>query len=191
MENLSRFIQRICVPLTNNIDAGISTEYWLQIIDNINANELPNDTVLVSFDIANMFPNISNIKGIEAVKVALQNRPSQKPSTECIIERLELCLYNDNSKFDQDYLLQTNGTATGAPNSCSYSDLAIHTLDNLINNKRINNFGELFFYGRYRDDCFVIWKGSKERLNNFHHFLKLLDEDLKFTMEIAKVLYVS
>ena len=43
-----------------------------------------------------------------------------------------------------------------------------------------------FFYGRYRDDCFVIWNGSKERLNNFHKFLNSLDEDLKFTMEIAK-----
>ena len=29
--------------------------------------------------------------------------------------------------------------------SCSYSDLAIHRLDKLINNGRINNFGELFF----------------------------------------------
>ena len=192
MENLSRFIERICVPLTNNIDPRINNrEHLLQIIDNINANELPNDTVLVSFDIANMFPNIGNIKGIEAVKLALQNRPSQKPFTECIIEKLEICLHNNNSKFDQDYLLQTNGTATGAPKSCSYSDLAIHTLDKLINNERVNNFGELFFYGRYRDDCFVIWKGSKERLNNFHQFLNLLDEDLKLTMEIAKVLYVS
>ena len=86
IENLSRFIEKICTPLTHNIDATINdTEYLLQIIDNINANELPNDTILVSFDIVYMFPNIDNIKGIEAVKLALQNRPSQKPSTECII----------------------------------------------------------------------------------------------------------
>ena len=91
-----------------------------------------------------MFPNMDNIKGIDAVKLALQNRPSQKRSTECIIEGLEICLYNNNSKFDQDHLLQTNRTATGAPNSCSYSDLAIQRLEKLINNKRINNFGEFF-----------------------------------------------
>ena len=42
------------------------------------------------------------------------------------------------------------------------------------------------FYERYRDNCFVIWNGSKERLNSFHHFLNSLDEDLKFTMKIAK-----
>ena len=89
----------------------------LQIIGNINANELSNETIPVSVDIVNMFPNIENIKGIEAVKPALQNRPSQKPSTECIIEGLEICLHNNYSKFDQDYLLQANGNAAGAPNS--------------------------------------------------------------------------
>ena len=133
-----------------------------------------------------IFSNIDNIKGVEAVKLALQNRPSQKPSTECIIEGLEICLYSNNSKFDQYHLLQTNGTATGASNSCSYSHLAIHRLEKLINNKRINNLGELFFYGRYGDDCFIIWNGSKERLNSFHQFLSSLDQDLKFTMEIGK-----
>ena len=48
-------------------------------------NELPNGTILVSFGIVNMFPNIDDVKGIEAVKLALLNRTSQKPSTECII----------------------------------------------------------------------------------------------------------
>ena len=125
-------------------------------------------------------------KGIEAVKLALQNRPSQKPSTECIIGGLEICLYNINWKFDQDHLLQTNGTAAGAPNSCSYFDLTIYRLDNLIPNERINNFNKLFFNGRYRDNSFVIWKGCEERLSNFHQFLNYLDKDLKFAMEIAK-----
>ena len=41
--------------------------------------------------------------------------------------------------------LQTNGTATGAPNSCSYSDLVIQRLDKLINNEQINNFAKLLF----------------------------------------------
>ena len=36
-------------------------------------------------------------------------------------------------------------TATGALNSCSYSDLVIQRLDKLINNEQINNFAELLF----------------------------------------------
>ena len=63
IENFSRFIEKICATLTNKIDAMMNdTEHLLQMIDNINANECPNDTILVSFDIVNMFPNIDNIK---------------------------------------------------------------------------------------------------------------------------------
>ena len=92
-----------------------------------------------------MFPNIDNIKGIEAVKLVLQNRPSQKPSTECKTERLEICLYKKKFKIWPRYLPQTNGTATGVQNSWSCSDLAIYRLDQLINKERINSFSKLLF----------------------------------------------
>ena len=40
IENLSSFIEKICAPVTNNIDATINdTEHLLEIIDNIKANE--------------------------------------------------------------------------------------------------------------------------------------------------------
>ena len=81
IKNLFRFIEKMCAPLTNNTDVGIKeTENLLQIIDNININGLPNNAILISFDTVNMFLNIDNVKGTEAAKLALQNRPSQKPS---------------------------------------------------------------------------------------------------------------
>ena len=52
----------------------------------------------------------------------------------------QICLHNNNSLFDKNRLLQTNGTATGAMNSCSYSDIAINKLDQLIEQERANNF---------------------------------------------------
>ena len=99
IKNLSRFIEINCVSLTNNIETRINdTEHLLQTIDNI--NELPNYTILVSYEIFNMFPNIDTIKGIEAIKLTLQSRPSWKPLADCILQGLEICLYNNNSKFD-------------------------------------------------------------------------------------------
>ena len=122
-----------------------------------------------------MFSNINNITGVVAIKLALPNKPSQKPSTASIIEASEIWLCNNNSKFDRDHLLQTNDTATGASNFCSHSDLVVYRSNKLINNERINNFSELFFYGRYRENCFVIWNGCEERLISFHQFLNSLD----------------
>ena len=91
----------------------------------------------------------------------------------------------NNSTFNNTNLLQTNGTATGAPNSCSYSDLAVKPIDDAIFSEKDANFAELLFYWRYRDDCFVIWVGSEERLHEFHMFINSLDEHLKFTVEIG------
>ena len=73
----------------------------------------------MSLDIVNMFPSIDNQRGIQAVHDILNTRAIKKPSTDCLIEGLKLCLYNNNSVFACENLLQTNGTATGAPNSCS------------------------------------------------------------------------
>ncbi len=83
------------------------------------------------------------------------------------------------------HLLQTNGTATGAPNSCSYSDLALQPVDDAIFTASESDFKELTFYGRYRDDCLVLWTGTMERLHQFFGFINTLDDKLKFTMEIG------
>ena len=90
-----------------------------------------------------MFPNIDNMKGIQVVKTVLANRRVKEPSTECIIEGLEICKCNNDCKFDQANLLQKSGTATGAPNSCSYCNHALYRLDKLIKNE-LSSFNELY-----------------------------------------------
>ena len=43
----------------------------LDLIDNINSMFLSMNTILISFDIVNMFPNIGSKSGLDAVKPAL------------------------------------------------------------------------------------------------------------------------
>ena len=64
----------------------------LEITDDINDTDLSENAILVSFDIVNMFPSIDNAKGIEVVRSALNLRNALKPSAECIIEGLTICL---------------------------------------------------------------------------------------------------
>ena len=88
-------------PLTENMRYKIrDTSHLLDIIDTINETGIPDETILVSFDIVNMFPSIDNVKGMDAVRLALYTRDSNKPSTECVLEGLEICLYNNNSIFE-------------------------------------------------------------------------------------------
>ena len=76
-----------------------------------------------------MFPRINNQRGIQASTIYIYNK---KPSTDCLIKGLKLCLYNNNSVFTNESLLQTNKTATCAPNSCSYADITEASLDQAI-----------------------------------------------------------
>ena len=100
IENLSRFIEVVCAPLTNNIETRIrDTSHLLDIIDELNSERIPDNTILVSFDIINMYPSIDNDRGIAAVRNALETRAYKSPSTDCIIEGLEICLKCNNSRF--------------------------------------------------------------------------------------------
>ena len=112
----------------------------------------------------------------------LRSRESDKPSTECVIEGLKLCLYNNNSIFANDCLLQTNDTATGAPNSCSYADIAA-SIDKAVIEKMESTYPELMFFGQYRDDSLSVW--CVETLQEFFNFMNSLNDELQFTMEIG------
>ena len=189
IENLSRFLEVHSAPLSAQLPSRIKdTGHLLEIIDELNAKGIPDNAILVSFDVVNMFPNIDNERGLRTLQRALSKRTVQKPSTQCLIEALRLCLYCNNSVFNGTHLLQTNGTATGAPNSCSYSDLALQPIDDAIFEAMAVSFTELFYYGRYRDDMFMVWVGTLKRLYDFHNFLNTLDEFLKFTVEVGGIL---
>ena len=186
IENLSKFLEQVSAPLTNTMRSRIKDRgHLLEIIDDINSRGVPPGTILVSLDIVNMFPNIDNERGLDTLRKVFDTRSTRKPPTECLVEALRLCLYCNNSMFNNNHLLQTNGTATGAPNSCSYSDLALKPIDDAIFREAELHYPELIFYGRYRDDCFILWNGSRERLEQFLAFVNTLDEFLKFTMEIG------
>ena len=146
IENLVIFVEKHCAKLTENIPTKINDPYHLtDIFETRNPKGIPDNAILVTFDIVNMFPSIDNNRGVAAVKSALDSRTSLSPSIECIIEALEICLTNNNSSFVGQKLIQTNGTTMGAANSCSYSDLAIQPIDKAVIDTQRTIFLEIFW----------------------------------------------
>ena len=71
IENFSRFIEVVCAPLTNDIERRLrDTSHLLDTIDESNLERIPDNTILVSFDIINMYPGIDNDRCIAAVRNA-------------------------------------------------------------------------------------------------------------------------
>ena len=117
------------------------TSHLLDIIDTLNEQAISNHKKLVSLDIFNMFPSIDNQRGMQAVQDILNTRAIKKPSTDCVIEGFN-CVYI----IIIQCLLQTNGTATGAPNSCSYADIAVASIDQAIMEQKETAFPEILFF---------------------------------------------
>ena len=130
-----------------------------------------------------MFPSIENQRGIQAVHDILNTPAIKKLSTDCLIEGLKL--YNNNSVSANENLLQTNRTATGAPNSCSYVDIAVASTDEAIMKQKEAAFPGILYFGRYRDDCLVQWDDRDEKLQELYSFINPLNPDLTFTMEVG------
>ena len=186
-EKLSLYAEEKCKTLAQNLKSRIrDTSHMLEIIDDLNeVGPIPESAILVSLDVENMFPSIDNQRGLETLRQKLETRVDNSPPTECIVEALEIILTSNNSVFNKEHLVQTNGTATGSKNSCSYSDLALEPIDDEIYRASRTIFKELIAYFRYRDDCFLLWNGSLDLLRKFVYFVNTLDPSIKFTVEIG------
>ena len=144
---------------------------------------ITDSSILVSFDIVNMFPSIDNISGLEEVSEILSNRESDFSPAECILEALTICLECNNSVFDNVFYLQESGTAMDPHMSCSYSDIAMYRFDI----KALNYRPGVQCWKRFRDDIFCLWNHSLEELQKFFELMNNVDttRTIKFTMSVA------
>ena len=184
VENLSICLEKVLYSEVEEIPSRIKdTNHMLDIIDNLNDSNLPDNSVLVSFDIVNMFPSIDNESGIKAVKEMLNVRENKNPPTECILEALRLCLGCNNSVFNDKNFLQTDGTTQGPHMSCSYSDIAMAHFDIRAENYDLKPTA----WKRFGDGVFSVWTHDVNTLPAFLDYLNNIDSTgkIKFTMQIA------
>ena len=109
VEHLSIFVEKVLYGIASELPSRIKdTNHMLDIIDDLNNLNLHPESVLVSFDIINMFPSNDNKMGIDSVIKLLNKRRCESPPTQCVIEALELCLNCNNSIFNNTNYIQTD-----------------------------------------------------------------------------------
>ena len=103
-------------------------------------------------------------------------------STQCIVEALEICLTCNNSKFNDQNFLQTDGTAQWPHMLCSYTDIVMAKYDSLANGFHLKHK----IWKRFRDDIFTLWEHGIDTLP-FLDYVNGMDTTgkIKFTMEIG------
>ena len=71
----------------------------LNFVDELDRLNLPSESIVVGFDIVNIFPSINNNFEMKAVFEILESRVNTFALTETVIEAIELCPTNNNSIF--------------------------------------------------------------------------------------------
>ena len=154
VEHLSIFVEKVLYGIASELPSGIKdTNHMSDIIDDLNNLNLYPESVLVSFDIINMFPTIDDRMGIKSVMKLLNKTACKDPPTQCGIEALELFLNCNNSIFNNTYYIKTDGTAQESHMSCLYSDIAMAGHDS----KDLMYDFPPKVWKRFRDDVFVVW----------------------------------
>ena len=93
------------------------------------------------------------------------------------MEAIKICLENNNAEFEGQHYVQTNETAMGPKNSCSYADISMTEVDQVVTSQGPYKPG---YWCRFRDDAFDIWTHGAAALFEFTDFLNSIGKNLKW-----------
>lgn len=132
-----------------------------------------------------MYPNITNDLGLTACRELLDTRNVQDPSTDCIVEAIQITLEENIAEFNQTVIKQCDGTAMGPHHACSYADIAADkAVDKKVMDPDLNPYNNCIEdWFRFRDDIMCMWVGSEEDPLNFNAWLNQVHPRLKFTID--------
>ena len=173
---LSKWLDFTLSPLLSNFPTILKDT--ITLIRTLETLLIPNDVILVSLDVKNLYPSIPIIDGIN--RVCLLLKPLLPPRTiSAISEALRLVLLNNVTQFRNDFFLQLIGTAMGTNLAPAFANLFMVSIENPVITKWKTS-GHIIAYFRFIDDIFFIVNGSLtitkqivDELNNQHPNIQL------------------
>lgn len=132
---------------------------------------LPEQALLVSFDVESLYTNIPHEGRIDA-------------PVDFLMKVTKFILESNYFMFDSKFYLQTHGTSMGSPFVPNYANLYVGLWEEKYIFNSSNPFrDDVMFFKRYIDDILCVFIGSEESLFQFRDYLNHMYPSLKFTME--------
>lgn len=112
------------------------------------AGNIPQNSILVAFDVRSIYTNISHDEGINYCSVALQvfygrNIPLLLRHS---IQFIEFILKRKNSEFRNSFYLQIHGIIMGSPYAPKYVEILMDTIERLILNSAPGDNSQSYVY---------------------------------------------
>ena len=168
--------------------------YIRDTIDFLNTipEKVNTESILVSFDVTNLYSNIPHELGLAAIEHWIHRFPNLLNDIfpkEFVLKSLKLILENNFMHFNEMVYRQKLGTAMGTKVAPTYATLVLGFLEEKLYSVVKDKFGQNFetfirtSWKRYLDDCFIIWDKGEDQLKQFFDILNSLSPTMKFTME--------
>ena len=137
-------------------------------IDNI-----PDDTILGSFDVVGLYPNIPHEEGIETMHEYSEIHSDKLVST--------------NSLCDLGSIILRMRVKVPSKKRYCYWNQVCSSIFMAVFEKGIlqNSVFKSFLWFRYLDDNFYIWTQVSQNLNKFFKYINNLHPTIKFTMDYS------
>jgi len=178
---VSEYIDYFLNPLASRHKSYIKNTY--DFITRVRGKNIPKHHLIVTGDVTSLYTNMDINRTIECTKQILANAPfDPKRPDEGLIKLLDLTMKNNDFEFDNEFFLQTCGTAMGKKYAPSLANIYLLEFDD----KAMNDFKiKPDNYGRYLDDVFFTWAGTVSELKEYEAFLNSLIPGIKITLEYS------
>ncbi|CAJ0954263.1 unnamed protein product [Ranitomeya imitator] len=178
---LSMFLEKLLTPYTKVTKSFIlDTGDFLGKIRNM--KRIPSDSILCTLDVNSLYTSITHDMGIEAVSQTLSEARLDKGTQDLCIDLLSLVLRENFFIFEDDFFLQTCGTAMGSNVAPAYANLYMDRFerDFVYTNPGFQQHALAWY--RYIDDVFCVWRGNLTSLLEFYDTINTVRPELSFTL---------
>ena len=190
---LSHLLDELLKPFLSKISSYVKDSYdFLSKLP----HEVPKGAILETYDVVNLYTNITNNIGIEALNFWLETYPNLLPSRinkNFILDGTKLILTNNIFDFNSITYLQVKGCAMGTKMAPTYAALTMGYLEEKYLYPEIERlYGSIILtsfknhFNRFLDDVFNIWFPSYGKENKVFEILNNMNTHLKFTTVSSK-----
>ena len=144
---------------------------------------MPEDTILCTIDVVDLYPNIHHEDGLVAMRKALDEQGDKTVSTDSLMELAECVLKNNIFEHNTSFYRQLRGTAIGTKMAPPYAIIFMSDLEEKI----LKDYDKKpLTWRRYIDDIFMLWQDGEKELEKFLEFLNFYHPTIKFTADHSR-----
>ena len=173
------------IKFNTKFKSKYSIKNSLDLIDKIKNLEIPNRSLLISFDVKSLFPSVPPADVLGITRTLLQKN-SLFPAIvkEDLLQGLEICLKQNYFEFNGSIFQDKDSLAIGSSLSPLAAEIFMDNLEQKIMSHPLSKLCK--FWYRYVDDVFSCFLGTRRQLTTFLAYLNSLHPNIQFTLEIEE-----